>query len=304
MRWIFALLLLVFQLSCEGPKLPSGMPTPITPAVPPPIELSFNGPADGELATAATVNVPFQTIQNDVEAFRLLTYGGGFYVNLSATSSTNMVIQPLGAVVVKVAGTWKVYEHSLASTINPQALHGGVLAASTRYFVYAYVSAGVLTFQVTVDTPDANRRYKSGDEQYQYITTFYTDHTAALLPYNQAGREYQFASMTAAGGGARGNLILEGNALAVTPFTTVGSAIPTNAISYTLSSAAIATANNALAVYGLALPSSDARFHYPINSGWVAFTQQASWAGQTTTLDYFVDAATTQLDVWARSFVY
>lgn len=228
MRRIFALLLFIFQLSCEGPSqrvpddgLPSSMPTTITPITPPPIALSFNGPADGELATAASVNAPFQVLENSVEALRLLTYGGGFDVSVVATSDTSMSIAPLGAVVVQVAGVWKVYQHSLTSSIDPLALIGGAFAASTRYYVYAYVNAGVLSFQVSTTAPDTGHRYKAGDEQYQFITTFCTTSGSTLIPYRQIGRKYTYTDFT-------GTDQVTGSATVVTvvPFTV---AVPTGA---------------------------------------------------------------------------
>ncbi|TXH42604.1 MAG: hypothetical protein E6Q97_35405, partial [Desulfurellales bacterium] len=119
------------------------MSTPITPVSPTQLVQTFNAPADGDIANAASVNVAFQSLENSVEALRFLTYGGGFYPRVKATSNTVMTIQPLGAVVVKQAGIWTAVPHTVATTINPLALAGGAFAANTRYYVYVNLVAGV-----------------------------------------------------------------------------------------------------------------------------------------------------------------
>lgn len=171
------------------------MSTAITPASPTQIVQTFNAPADGDIANAASVNVAFQSLENSVEALRYLTYGGGFYPRVIGVNDNTMVIQPLGAVVVKVAGIWTAVPHTVATTIDPEALAGGAFAVATRYYVYANVVAGSIVWSVSTTAPDAGLRYKAGDEQYQFITTFVTaPAVATLFPYSQSGTSYVYGS--------------------------------------------------------------------------------------------------------------
>lgn len=171
------------------------MSTPITPASPTQIVQTFNAPADGDIANAASVNTGFQALENSVEALRYLTYGGGFYVRAIGVSNTVLTIQPLGAVIVKQLGVWTAVPHTVATTIDPLALAGGAFAVGTRYYVYVNVVAGVINWSVSTTAPDTGLRYKSGDEQYQFISTFVTAPGAAvLIPYSQNGSTYVYGT--------------------------------------------------------------------------------------------------------------
>lgn len=294
-RLIFAILAL---FSCEGPRiepLPSSMPTAITPVTPPPIVLGLTGPADGDLATAATVNGPFQDLQNDVEAFRLLTYGGGFKVSLVATSDTVMTIQPLGAIVVQTGGIWKAIEHSVATTIDPLALAGGAFAASTRYYVYASIVAGVLTFSVSTTAPDAGRRYKTGDVQYQFITTFCTTAFSVLIPYSQVDSTYLYA-------GAIDGLLTAGNA-------TVSTNVPLNYLIPSGARIAKVVADTNITAAGrvarLIAPTIGGTVATIIDNGVTANQTQADLPlTYGASFNYLVSDAAMTLDVAAYGFVY
>lgn len=183
------------DVSSEYGAYLDSMSTAITPASPTQIVQTFNAPADGDIANAASVNVAFQSLENSVEALRFLTYGGGFHARVIGVNNQTMVIQPLGAVVVKVAGIWTAVPHTVATTIDPEALAGGAFAVATRYYVYANVVAGSIVWSVSTTAPDVGLRYKAGDEQYQFITTFVTaPAVAALFPYSQSGTSYVYGS--------------------------------------------------------------------------------------------------------------
>lgn len=279
------------------------MSTPITPASPAQIVQTFNAPSDGDIANAASVNAGFQALENSVEALRFLTYGGGFYPRVKATSNTVMTIQPLGAVIVKRLGVWTAVPHSVATTIDPLALAGGAFAANTRYYVYVNLVAGVITWSVSTTAPDAGWRYKTGDEQYQFITTFYTDSTPNLLTYAQSGKEYNYTTLTATGGGVRGNIVLDsGSALVITAFTTVGGSVPTGASHYITYGQAATAAVAGTVVLGVALPSANSRVFHPPGGAAAPYTQDTGWSASTTSLEYFVDAGTTALSVWVVGF--
>lgn len=168
------------------------MSTTLTPATPPTIPTSLTGPADTEACNAASVNNPFQSCLNGVEGMRQMAYGGGVKRRVTCTSGTNMVIQPLGAVLVTVGGVWEVLSNfTTASTINPTTLAGGSFANSTRYYVYAYDSGGgTLAFAVSTSAPDAGLRYMSGDTTKFFVTTFLTSSSGTIYPYTQVDGYY------------------------------------------------------------------------------------------------------------------
>lgn len=282
------------------------MTLPITPSGAPFFPSTQNSPANGDPLDATQlrndIEVPFL---DGIEGARLLLYGGGFYPRVKATSNTVMVIQPMGAVIAKVGTDWQVVAHTVATTIDPQTLAGGAFAANTRYYVYANLVAGVITWSVSTTAPDAGYRYKTGDEQYQFVTTFYTDHVPDLLTYTQSGKTYTYATVTATGGGVRGNILLDaGTATIATNVVTVGGAIPTGASEYRLYGQSHTAAVAGVAYLGPApVPSPNSRVFLPPGGPFAPYTQETTWAGiTTTTLQYFVDAGTTALSLWALQF--
>lgn len=202
------------------------MTTPITPTTSS-IITTLTGPADGEVANALSVNSVFQVLDNNVSALRLLTYGGGFRVRLSCTSNTVMTIQPLGAVVVTVATVWNVLANTTASTVNPTTIAGGSLSASTRYYVYAYSSGGVLTFIANTTAPDVGLMYENGNTDRQFVTTFFADHASNILIYNQEDRYYSYMSRTT--GGVRGNMVLNAGVAIVPTDINFAASVPSTA---------------------------------------------------------------------------
>lgn len=172
------------------------MPTPISPAIPPTIPQSLTGPADGEVANALSVNSTFQDIENGIESFRQLTYGGGLRRRVTCTSNTSMTVQPLGAIVTKDAGVWSVISHVTPSIISPTAITGG-LVASTRYWVYAYNNGGSVGFMATTTGPDAGLRYANGDESKQFVSTFYVNASSTVVTYTQNDAIYNYNALPA-----------------------------------------------------------------------------------------------------------
>ena len=274
--------------------------TAIVPSVPTQIVQTFTAPTDGTIANAASVNVAFQALEDSAEALRYLTYGGGLRRRVVGTSSTSMTIQPLGAVVVLVAGVWTVVPHTVATTINPQTLAGGAFAASTRYYVYVNVVAGAIVWSVSTTAPDVGLRYKSGDEQYQFISTFRTDSFLALIPYTQDDNVYTYTGLTIPGA-VDGNLVLnEGHA-------TVAAAVSFG----TVAPAAASRVDYLFEVQGgvtFAGRVTDSGGSTPRISGGgdgtvvAVFSAQAQTVG--TGVEYLVDNAATAAWLWVTGFVY
>jgi hypothetical protein len=278
------------------------MSTAITPASPTQIVQTFNAPADGDIANAASVNVAFQSLENSVEALRFLTYGGGFYPRVKATSNTVMTIQPLGAVVVKQLGVWTAVPHSVATTIDPLALAGGAFAANTRYYVYVNLVAGVITWSVSTTAPDAGYRYKTGDEQYQFISTFYTDSALNLLPYSQSDKTYIYQNRTPDGlsGAIDGNLVVY--RVTASGTRALGGAVPTGARSVNLM-ALVVTGGTAFS--GAVGPSGanplNSYFTAPITS--TVSVEFSCGLASGTSIDYAIVSAPTYMNIWVTGFI-
>jgi hypothetical protein len=71
-----------------------------------------------------------------------------------------------------------------ATTLTP------TIASSTWYYVYAYDSSGTLTYEVTINAPDATLTHESTDATRRYIGCFRTDDTAHVLPFRMHNRRY------------------------------------------------------------------------------------------------------------------
>ena len=284
------------------------MPTPITPSASLDIDTSFDGPINGELADDTTVNNPFTTLATNDEALRLLTYGGGLRRRVVCTSSTVMDIYPLGAVVVKVAGVWTCVADvgTTPTTKSPTAL-AGALAASTRYYVYVSISAGALTWSASTTAPSVGLRYKTGDEAYFYVTTFYTDSSAAVLPYTQDDNVYTYSTYKSIATGTDANLFLDRGAATVITSVSIGGSIPTNASAVVIKAAAEASTNNATSTIGRDLAGGLHNVQaalYPVNGGGLSVFALFSISGASTSVEYLNDVNTTRLSLWVAGFVY
>lgn len=201
------------------PDLPYRMPTPITPNAIPSIVTTLPAPNDGEIANSVSLTQFVTPLVDDVEAFRLLTYGGGMRRRVTGTDNTTMTIKPIGAVVLRTGGTWKAYAHTVSTSVNPTNLAGGALAASTRYWIYAYDNAGVLDFTASTTAPDAGMRYMTGNTAYFYVSMFCTTSLSNLMSYTQTDNEYTLAAA---------NVLLNGNATVTTPIP-ITSCVPPQA---------------------------------------------------------------------------
>ena len=279
----------------DGAK-PSHSMVPITPSGAPLFPSTQNSPANGDPLDATQlrndIEVPFL---DGIEGARLLLYGGGFYPRVKATSNTVMVIQPMGAVIAKVGTDWQVVAHTVATTIDPQTLAGGAFAANTRYYVYVNLFAGVITWSVSTTAPDAGYRYKTGDEQYQFVTTFYTDTGPNLIPYTQSGKTYLTKKFSPA------TVQLSGGNATVPTAVSFSAYVPTNASSVLLQLVFVPNADLASAyLYSYDLTSLTMWGDAASGSNYIYTQVEAS------TLDggfgYVVSNALDQLNVYALGF--
>jgi hypothetical protein len=208
-------LLLLLLCGCSMVPPSDGMGSPQSPSVTPTFPATITPPLNGENLDAPTLNVNVETpLQNGVEAARLLLYGGGLRLVVSGDSGTSMTIQPMrGIMTGLVPGGPVVQALGMLDpvTINPKSLAGGAFTANARYWVYARLSGNpaTLSWVVTTNGPDASLSYMSGDLSAQYVTTFYTLSTSAILRYTQNGNYYSYAQRIGTGSGASGNLALD-----------------------------------------------------------------------------------------------
>jgi len=207
------------------------MPTAITPSGPfYSATTNFNGPTDGEAANASSVNTPFGVISNSLEAQRLQTRGGGIRRRVLCTGNTSLTVYPLGAVAVTENTAWGVFAHNTASVLSPASLTGG-LVADQRYWVYAFNDGGALGFTASTTGPDDGLRYKNGDTDFFYVTTFITDNAGNVCKYRQNDSEYEYLVNTIDGPMVtpHGNLIWSRAADGTDVRTTYDFAAPTQA---------------------------------------------------------------------------
>ncbi len=212
-----------------------GMGSPQSPSATPTFPATITPPLDGEALSATTLNTNVETpLQNGVEAARLMSYGGGIRRRVQGVSSTVLTISPLGAVVVTVGGIWTVLpdltgsasERVISGNLNPTTMTGGFVAL-TRYWIYASYSGGKIAFTASVDGPDAGMRYKSGNTDYLYVSTFITSAGPGLIKYSQSDNEYTYLGRPLAGGGVANILVLDTTAMVGTTNVPLGYTVPT-----------------------------------------------------------------------------
>ncbi len=186
-------------------------------------------PQDGDGCSATQLATDVEhPLANGVYSARLMSYGAGPKRRVKCSSNTVMVIQPISAILGTLGGVWRVIQNLTPTTIDPSALT--ILAASTRYYVYAQVIAGPsFQFLVTTDAPDAGYNYKTGDTSAMWISTFITDAGTLIIPYSQSNLEFFYDQP--AGGTDALQLLLNGNAT-ITTTVALNFSVPTNATSF------------------------------------------------------------------------
>lgn len=156
------------------------MPTTITPA-PDSLSVTIDNPIDGELATAASISNP------DTSNFNLGYYvlkrlqhcDGTIRARCDGTFGTpdekTIRIYPiLGFVVIDTAVRF-AFKTTNTDIDESDLEGGGVYANNTFYYVYAYIVAGAVTFQISTTAPDVYRIFKSGGTTHKYLFCFFTN---------------------------------------------------------------------------------------------------------------------------------
>lgn len=162
------------------------MPTVITPSAGEVFPLNLTGPADGDLANAASVNGAFQAIVNGLDVSRLGLFGARlrprYWVSNDGNGSSihpQITVEPLGNIILTTGGgaIWGAINHAVTSVIDVEAKFGAQIPVKTRIYLYAYVNSGVLDWIVNTSPPAANLRYGATTDQV-YIGTALGQRTA------------------------------------------------------------------------------------------------------------------------------
>lgn len=194
------------------------MPAVITPSADPLFPASLTCPRNGENLDASQEQFLDQQLLDGVAAARLrLSKLNG--QRTGCYNSTDIIIEPVGALTVKLGGQWVTYTHMTTTTLTTSGLAG-----NTRYWIYAYSLAGALAFTYSTDAPDASLTFKTGDQQYTYVGTFYTWAGGAVMRYTQNGDSFLYNDAST----QNNRVVVGGNAVGGTT-TSLNVSCPTQA---------------------------------------------------------------------------
>lgn len=169
------------------------MPTVINPASPATMPTTYSGPADGDPATAASVNNVFQPVANGLEVARLALQGqramGRSYY---CVNGDTVGVRALGVLYVTSGGVWRALPSAVNTSFSASAKFGGALGPNARYYVYAGVVAGVLDFLVSADAPDPSLTFRNGSTEWAFVGTLYTDENNNVVPFRCGNGFYRY----------------------------------------------------------------------------------------------------------------
>lgn len=158
-------------------------------------------PAAGEARTAASVQTPFQELTNRAAYLRGATDGLLVWAHKArvATGGTNngnfaVYVPPIEAVSLLDSTAWKVFELASETQLT-SASHfaSGTLANDTNYYVYATISAGALTFEVSTTAPTAGLIWKtSATGTHRYLFCFHTSSAGVPLAMQMSRGRYLY----------------------------------------------------------------------------------------------------------------
>lgn len=169
------------------------MATTITPASPATFSPSLSEPTAGDNVLSAQLRVNNgQALLNSVEAARQQLYGGHIRRHVSCYASNAITIDPLGGVAVKLAGIWTTLLDTTGASFDPTNGGAVTLGISTRYWLYATITAGALVYSISTTAPDSGRKYLDSDESKLYISTFITNPDRSVVPYVQSDNRFDY----------------------------------------------------------------------------------------------------------------
>ena len=157
--------------------------------------------ADGEAANATNLNAAPKKALDRAAFLRdatdgLLVWAHKARVATGGTSNGNFAVYvpPIEAVSLLDGTTWKAFTLATETQLTSSSHFGsGTLAPDTNYYVYATVSAGALTFEVSTTAPEAGLIWKTGAVgTHRYLFTFHTSSANVALPMQMTRGRYLY----------------------------------------------------------------------------------------------------------------
>lgn len=157
--------------------------------------------ADGDAASATNLNAAPKKALDRAAYLRaatdgLLVWARKARVATGGTSNGNFAVYvpPIEAVSLLDGTTWKAFALAVETQLT-SALHfgSGTLDPDKNYYVYATVSGGSLTFEVSTTVPDGPLTWKTGATgTHRYLFCFHTDSTGVALPMQMSAGRYHY----------------------------------------------------------------------------------------------------------------
>lgn len=157
--------------------------------------------ADGDPGDAVSLNAAPKSALN--QAAHLLAAVDGLLVwarkarvatGGASSGNTGIYVPPIEAVSLLNGSTW-VAKALATETQLTTADHfgGGTLAADTNYYVYAVLSGGALSFEISTTAPDAALTWKTGATgTARYLFAVHTNSSGVPLPMQMSGGRYRY----------------------------------------------------------------------------------------------------------------
>lgn len=166
--------------------------------------------ADGDPGDAVSLNAAPKSALNQAAYLRdatdgLLVWRGNARVDSGGASSGNTAVYcpPIEAVSLLDGSTWRALSLASETQLTTASHFGGeTLAATTWYYVYAYVSGGNLALQISADAPGADGIWKTGAvSTHRFLFCFRTNGSGVAIPMcrTSGGRyHWRFSALSSA----------------------------------------------------------------------------------------------------------
>jgi hypothetical protein len=155
---------------------------------------SITAPDDGDDETAVATPAPLETPLQQL-------------ADRTKYTSTFLAYLKINGIVLAGTSTvlsWNAFgawfwdgTNGVHTAVAPNTATPGVLTASTFYYVYFYLAAGVPTMEVSTTVPDATLTTKNTDPLRLYAGWFLTDGAGAIVPFRMTRGRHMFRGPSA-----------------------------------------------------------------------------------------------------------
>lgn len=174
-----------------------------------------------------------------------LVWSGDFAVTGTAPNSFTVTIGAIDSINLYNATASKCLTYA-GGTINQTKVEGGggtLTAAAQWWYVYAFLNAGAIDFEISITAPDATRQVKSGSGTRRYLGCFRTLSTGVPIPMRACRGRYLYNFSASA---VADTLVLNaGNATSNTAVD-IAALVPPHARIATLRAEVVSTTNVAI----------------------------------------------------------